>query len=225
MKRRISSSVMSPWRIWCEGTREASERTRAASCSADISSEKKPTTPPSTAPSVPSGLVPLLVGAGDVEGDVGRERGLAHRRAAGEDQQVRGVQAAEPLVEVDEAGREAGEAAVALVGGVRHLDRVDDGAAEGLEAACRPCPARRAGRAPARPRRSGPCGSLSTSMRAGLVGDVLAEQDQLAADREVVDQLGVVAGGEERDRRAGEAHEVGRRRRARAGRRRPRRRP
>ena len=60
MKRRISSSVMSPWRIWCEGTREASERMRAASCSEDISREKKPTTPPSTAPSVPSGLVPFL---------------------------------------------------------------------------------------------------------------------------------------------------------------------
>ena len=34
-------------------------------------------------------------------------------------------------------------------------------------------------------------------------------QDQLAADREVVDQLGVVAGGEERDRGAGEADEIG----------------
>ena len=33
-------------------------RMRAASCSADISSEKKPTTPPSTAPSLPSGRVP-----------------------------------------------------------------------------------------------------------------------------------------------------------------------
>ena len=77
----------------------------------------------------------LLVGAGDVEGDVGGERGLAHRGAAGEDQEIGGVQAAEALVEVDEAGGEAGEAAVALVGGVGHLDRVDDGAAEGLEAA------------------------------------------------------------------------------------------
>ena len=43
----------------------------------------------------------------------------------------------------------------------------------------------------------------------GLLGDVLADQDQLAADREVVDQLGVVARGEERDRGAGEADEVG----------------
>ena len=149
-----------------------------------------------------------LVGAGDVEGDVGRERGLAHRRAAGEDQQVRGVQAAEALVEVDEAGREAGEAALALVGRVRHLDRVDDGAAEGLEALVD-----LALLAELVERLLGLDDlvlGLAVELGArGLVGDVLAEQDQLAPDREVVDQLGVVAGGEERDRCAGEAHEVG----------------
>ena len=150
----------------------------------------------------------LLVGAGDVEGDVGGERGLAHRRAAGEDQQVRGVQAAEALVEVDEAGREAGEAAVALVGGVRHLDRVDDRAAEGLEAAVdlallAELVERLLGLDDLVLR-------LAVDLAARrLLGDVLADQDQLAADREVVDQLGVVAGGEERDRGAGEADEVG----------------
>ena len=49
--------------------------------------------------------------------------------------EIGGVQAAEALVEVGEAGGEAGEAAVALVGGVGDADGVDDGAAEGLEAA------------------------------------------------------------------------------------------
>ena len=50
-----------------------------------------------------------LVGLGGVEGDVGGERGLAHRGAAGEDDQVGGVQAAELLVEIDEAGGDAGD--------------------------------------------------------------------------------------------------------------------
>ena len=54
------------------------------------------------------------VGLGDVEGDVGGERGLAHGRAAGEDDQVGGLQAAHHAVEVVEAGRDAGQLAVAL---------------------------------------------------------------------------------------------------------------
>ena len=150
----------------------------------------------------------LLVGAGDVEGDVGGERGLAHRGAAGEDQEVGGVQAAEALVEVDEAGGEAGEAAVALVGGVGDLDRVDDGAAEGLEAAVD-----LALLAELVERLLGLDDlvlGLAVDLDAGgLLGDALAEDDELAADGEVVDELGVVAGGEERDRGAGEADEVG----------------
>jgi hypothetical protein len=44
------------------------------------------------------------------------------------------VQAAELLVEVDEAGGDAREAAVALVGGVGGLHGVGDGAQEALEA-------------------------------------------------------------------------------------------
>ena len=119
------------------------------------------------------------------------------------------MQAAEALVEIDEAGGEAGEAAVALVGGVRDLDRVDDGAAEGLEAAVdlallAELVERLLGLDDLVLR-------LAVDLGAGgLVGDGLAEGDQLAADREVVDQLGVVARSEERDRGAGEADEVGR---------------
>ena len=208
MKRRISSSVMSPWRIWCEGTREASERMRAASCS-DGHLEREEADDAALDRALGAvGPGALLVGAGDVEGDVGGERGLAHRRAAGEDQEVGGVQAAEALVEVDEAGGEAGEAAVALVGGVRDLDRVDDGAAEGLEAAVD-----LALLAELVERLLGLDDlvlGLAVDLDARrLLGDVLADHDQLAADGEVVDELGVVAGGEERDRGAGEADEVG----------------
>src|SRR6185503_3663139 len=105
-------------------------------------------------------------------------------------------------------GREAGEAAVALVGGVGDADGVDDGAAEGLEAAVD-----LALLAELVERLLGLDDlvlGLAVDLDAGgLLGDVLADQDELAADREVVDELGVVAGGEERDRRTGEADEVG----------------
>ena len=118
------------------------------------------------------------------------------------------MQAAEALVEVGEAGREAGEAAVALVGGVGDLDRVDDGAAEGLEALVD-----LALLAELVERLLGLDDlvlGLAVELGAGgLLGDGLAEADQLAADGEVVEELGVVAGGEERDRGAGEADEVG----------------
>ena len=103
-RRRNSSSVIMPRRILLEAISACSERIREASCSADISSEKKPTTAVS---GVPSGFswnrCEALLG-GDVEGDVGGERGLAHRRASGEDDQVGGLQAAHHVVEIDQAG-------------------------------------------------------------------------------------------------------------------------
>ena len=67
--------------------------------------------------------------------DVGGERGLAHRRAAGEDDQVRGLQAAQLAVEVAQAGRDAGDVAVALVGGLRHVERALQHVAELLRTA------------------------------------------------------------------------------------------
>ena len=108
---------------------------RVASCSADISSEKKPTMPPLTVFDRAVGLLLALVGLGDVEGDVGRERGLAHGRASGEDDEVGGLQAAHLAVEVDEAGRDARELAVALVGFGRHVDGGGERVGEALEAA------------------------------------------------------------------------------------------
>jgi len=45
---------MAPRRIWLDGTPARSARIRVASCSADISQEKKPTMPPCTALVVPS---------------------------------------------------------------------------------------------------------------------------------------------------------------------------
>ena len=61
--------------ICVDGTSEASDKILPASCSADISSESNPTTPPSTAPSVTScrcqflkdlAILKAMLGAKDV---------------------------------------------------------------------------------------------------------------------------------------------------------------
>ena len=57
---------------------------------------------------LPGRILAGAIGAGGVEANIGGERGLAHRRPAGEHDQIRRVQAAEELVEIDEAGRDAG---------------------------------------------------------------------------------------------------------------------
>ncbi len=82
----------------------------------------------------PVGQDVVGVVARHVEGDVGRQGRLAHRRAPGEDHQVRRVQAADHLVQIGEAGGDAGQAAVAAVGLCRHLDRALQGVGEGDEA-------------------------------------------------------------------------------------------
>ena len=99
-----SRSLMPPRRIVLDGMPLCSAMIRVASCSADISSEKKPTMPPLTVVIWPSGLHLAAPGARDVVGDVGGERGLAHAGAAGDDDQVGRLQAAHLAVEVA-AGR------------------------------------------------------------------------------------------------------------------------
>ena len=88
-----SASSITPRRILLDGIPVCSAMMRVASCSADISSEKKPTIPPLTVSVWPSGGL-RRARLGDVVGDVGRQRGLAHARAAGEDDQVGILQAA-----------------------------------------------------------------------------------------------------------------------------------
>ena len=70
------------------------------------------------------------IGLGGVERDVGGERRLSHRGTAGQDDQVGRVQAAQLLVELGEAGRDADDLAVALEGGLRHRDRAGQRDAE-----------------------------------------------------------------------------------------------
>ena len=70
------------------------EMKRVASCVPGISIEK----------TQPAGLLDR-----DVLGKVEREGGLAHRRTAGDDDHVGRLQAGGLLVEVDQAGRHAGD--------------------------------------------------------------------------------------------------------------------
>ena len=81
------------------------------------------------------GLLRRLVGVGDVEGDVGDQRGLAHAGTAGQHDQVGGLQAAHALVEVAQAGGNAGKMAVAHEGGVGHVDGEFYRVGEAFEAA------------------------------------------------------------------------------------------
>ena len=126
---------------------------------------------------------------GDVEGDVGGERGLAHARAAGEDDEVRRLQPAHQPVEIVEPGGEAGEMAVALVGGARHVDGGEQRRLEGVEAAVvvallGELEQALLGLLDLRPRR------LLDRRVIGDVDHVLADADEGAADGEVVDRCG-----------------------------------
>ena len=185
---------------------------RVASCSDDISSEKKPTMPPSSTLDRSVGLMLGAIGLGDVIGDVGGERRLAHRRAAGEDDEVGGLQAAHLLVEILEAGGNARKAAVALVGVGRHVDRIGERPAEGLEALA--VFARLGDLVEAL------LGLLDQVARGridrrviGDVDDIAADADELAPLRELVDRAAIFLGVDDRGRRGREAREIDRRRR------------
>ena len=76
-----------------------------------------------------------LVGFGNVEGDVGGKRGFAHRRTTRQDQQIRRVQTAQFLIQINQPGGNTCKAAVALIGGVGHVHSICDRLEEGLKAA------------------------------------------------------------------------------------------
>ena len=202
-----SRSLMPPRRIVLDGMPLCSAMMRVASCSADISSEKKPTMPPFDRVDVSVGAHLAAPSAGDVVGDVGGERGLAHAGTAGDDDQVGGLQAAHLVVEVLQAGCQAGEPAVALVGARRHVDRGGKRRFEPLEAAAV---------APDLGELVEPAlGVLDLLARReidrrveGDVDHVLADRDQLAPDREVVDRAAVVHRIDDGRRFGGETGEV-----------------
>ena len=146
-------------------------------------------------------------GLGDVVGDVGGERGFAHAGTAGEDDQVGGLQAAHARVEIGQAGRDARQVAVALVGAGRHVDRGGQRLGEALEAGIVT---------------AGlgdfvefAFGVLDVASRRGVdrrvvgeVDHVLADRDQIAADREVVDGAAVILGVDDGRRLGGEPRQI-----------------
>ena len=142
-----------------------------------------------------------------VVGDVGGERGLAHAGTAGDDDQVGGLQPAHLGVEVPEAGRQARELAVALVGARRHVDGGGQRAFEFLEAAAVAPDLGEVVEAL--------LGVLDLLARReidrrveGDVDHVLADLDQVAPDGEVVDGAPVVHRIDDGRGLGGEAGEV-----------------
>ena len=144
---------------------------------------------------------------GDVVGDVGGERGLAHAGTAGDDDQVGGLQAAHLDVEVAQAGRDARQLAVALEGFGRHVDGDGERLRKALEAAVIAAgfgqfvqPA--LGILDLRPRRE-----IHRRVE-GDIDHVLADPDQIAAQRQFVDRAPVILGVDDGGGFGGEAGEV-----------------
>ena len=139
------------------------------------------------------GLLAEFVGLGDVEGDVGGERRLAHAGTSGDDHEIRGLQTAHHAVEVAHARGDARQAAVALEGFRRHVHGGGESVGETLEAAVVT--------AGFGDRVQLALGLLDLLARTdidrrvvGAVDDVLADQDQVAPRREVVDRATVILG-------------------------------
>ena len=134
-------------------------------------------------------VVPLAHGgAGCIEGDIGRERRLAHAGPPGQHHEVGALEAAQLPVEVLEAGRHAGQAAFAAEGALGHVDGGFEGADEGPEAGLF---------GPGRGKLEQPVlGLLDPAGRGevevaviGLVDDLAADGDERAAQMQVVDRM------------------------------------
>ena len=153
------------------------------------------------------GIGAAAIGLGDVIGDVGGERRLAHGRAPGDDDEVGGLQAAHPLIEIGEAGSKTGQAAVAPVGVGGHVDGVGQRGGERLEAR-----AVFAGLGKLVKLLLGLLdlgGGRRVDRR--IVGGVdhrLADLNQLAADGEVVDGAAVILGVDDGGGVGGEPAEI-----------------
>ena len=163
--------------------------------------------PPSTVRDMAVGPGLAAVRLGDVVGDVGGERGLAHAGAAGDDDQVGRLQAAHLGVEVFQAGGEAGQLAVALIGAGGHVDRGGERLGEALEA--------RAEAAGLGDLVELALGVLDLLARREIdrrverhVDHVLADADEVAPHREVADGAAVVGGVDDGRRFGREAGEV-----------------
>ena len=147
--------------------------------------------PPLTDFMVPSAWTSALVRFGDVVGDVGGQRGLAHAGTSGDDDQVGPLQAAHLGVEIAQAGGDAGQFSVALIGVGRHVERGLHRLREALEAAVVAAGLGQFvelafGILDLRARRK-----IHRRVE-GDVDHVLADPDQIAAQRHVVDRPAVI---------------------------------
>ncbi len=102
-----SLSAKRPFRIFHISISVCSERIRAESCCAAISSEKKSTGAPRGTSG--AGFHVLRIGARGVERHIGGERSLSHAGAAGENDEIGGLKTAEQRVDIGEAGDKAGD--------------------------------------------------------------------------------------------------------------------
>ena len=150
---------------------------------------------------------------GDVEGDVGGERRFPHAGAAGEDDEVGRLQPAHIAVEIREPRGDAAQRTVALISAGGHVDGGFERIGKSLEAAVISTSLGDLIEAPFR--------LLDLLARArvdwrviGDVDDVLADRNELASHREVVDAAAIVVSVDDRRRFAGEAGEILRHRHA-----------
>jgi len=142
-----------------------------------------------------------------VVGDVGGERRLAHAGPAREDDEVGFLQAAHLAVEVAQAGCKSGQFAVALIGMRRHLERGGERGLEAQEAAAIASGLRQVVEAP--------LGVLDLLARRevdrrveGHVDHLLADLDEIAPDREIIDGAAIVRRVDDRGRFGSEAGEI-----------------
>ncbi len=104
------------------------------------------------------------------------------------------MQPAELLVEIGKTGRQPGQPAIALIGGVGDVHRIGGRLQEALKAAFG------AARLGQRVKPLFGLDDLLGGVRIGLdagraVGDLGPQRHQLAPDRQIIDHLGIVAGG------------------------------
>src|SRR5665213_3784851 len=147
------------------------------------------------------------MGLGHVVGDIGGKRRLAHAGTAGDDDQVGGLQAAHLDVEIAQAGGDTRQLAVTLVGVGRHVDGNRQRLRKTLEPAIVSAGFRQFvelafGVLDLRAR-----GEIDRRVE-GDIDHVLADPDQVAAQRHVIDRPSVILGVDDSGGFGGEAGEV-----------------
>ncbi len=148
-----------------------------------------------------------LVDPGDVERDVGRERSFAHARTTSEDHEIGGLQAAHVSVEIGKARCNAAKGTVALVSLRRHVDGGRQRLGKAPEAPVVPPRLRNLVEAPLR-LLDLIAGTRIDRRIEGDVNDILADRDQLAPHREIVNAAPVIVGVDDGGRLAGKAGQI-----------------